>query len=101
MAADRQLMKMEISLESLNLAQVSTSVCTKNSSHFFFISAVISCQELITVDENGNQPRELKLGTHITLTVCIKHPAQHFVYQLSLAINSCQQLSKTDENNIS
>ena len=51
-----------------------------------------------TVDENENQPRELKFGAHITLRVCRKHPAFNFLYQLLSAINSCQQLITVDEN---
>ena len=44
------------------------------------------------------QPRELKFGTCITFRVCMKHSAEHFLYQLSSAINSGQQLSKIDKN---
>ena len=94
-----QLIKMKISLKSWNLAHISTLVCIwkfqLNFSPYQLSSAVNSCQQLKTIDENENQPRELKFGTDITWRLCIQHPAQHFLYQLSSAINRCQQLKIT------
>ena len=45
------------------------------------------CQQLITVDENENQPREMKFGTQVTFSVYIKIPVEkvrisfHRVYE--------------------
>ena len=61
----------------------------------------ISCHQLSTAKnsrQNENHPKELKFGAHISLRVCIKHPAHNFLYQLSSAINSCQQLKTRDGN---
>ena len=86
---------MKFKLESWNLAQVSTLVCTqKFQSNFFHISchqlstAVNSWWQLITVDENENQLRELKFGTSINIRLYIKIPVELFSYQLSSAVNS-------------
>ena len=71
------------------MAHINFSVHPKIPINFFsyqLSSAVNICQQLKTVDENKNQPRELRFGTQITLGVCIKHQTQHFLYQLSLAI---------------
>ena len=58
---------------------------------FFFISAVISCQQLMTVDDNVNQPRELKFGTGNNFSVNIKLSVEFFHI-------SCQQLMTTDNS---
>ena len=62
------------------------------------MTAVISCQKLLTADENENQPRELKFATSINFSVNIKIPVKFYSYQLSSAVNSCQKLLTTDEN---
>ena len=51
----------------------------------------------MTADENENQARELRFGTSINFIVYIKIPIGFFSYQLSSAVNSCQQLIKVDE----
>ena len=71
---------------------------------FFHISchqlstALKSWWRLIKVDENQNQPRELKFGISIHFSVYIKIPVDFFSYQLSLAVNSWWQLITVDEN---
>ena len=56
-------------------------------------SAVNSRWQLITADENENQPRGLKFSTSINLSVYIKIPVNFFSYQLSSTGISCQRLS--------
>ena len=51
-------------------------------------SAVKSCQQLITVDENENLPRNLKFGISINFSVYRQIPVELFSYQLSSAVNS-------------
>ena len=63
--------------------------------NLFFISAVIRCQQLITVDEKENQPRELKFGTHIIFSVQMKNP---IIFFFILVVISCQGLKTVDEN---
>ena len=53
-------------------------------------SAVNSCQQLITVNENENQPRELKFGKSINFSVYINIPV---IFFFILAFLSCQQQS--------
>ena len=64
----------------------------KISIEFFFLTAVISCQQLLKDDENKNQPRELKFGKDITNPVYTKILVNFFFhiscYQLSLDVNS-------------
>ena len=59
---------------------------------FFFIS----CQQLLTADDNWlkneNQASELKFGTSINFSVYIKIPDNFFLFHLSSAVNSRQQL---------
>ena len=38
------------------------------------LSAINSCQQPITVDENENQPRESQFGKHTNFTVQMKIP---------------------------
>ena len=98
-------MKIKINLESWNLAKISPIECTwKFQSNFIHIScyqlstAVNSWWQLITVDENWNQLRELKFGTSIKIRLYIKISVEFFSYQLSSAVNSGQQLITVDEN---
>ena len=48
----------------------------------------------MTADDNENQPRELKLGTHITLRVWMKIT---FTFLIT-AVISCQQLLTADDS---
>ena len=55
-----------------------------------FVTATISCQQLLVAvkaDENENQRRDLKFGTHIKFIVYTKNPVIFFYYQLSTADN--------------
>ena len=55
------------------------------------LSAINSCQQPITVDENENQPRESQFGTHTNFTVQMKIPDIFFqisCHQLPTAVNS-------------
>ena len=81
-----QLIKMKVNLESWNFAQVSALGCRWKFQSRFFCA---SCYQSSTLAQTTHL-----LGTCITLKVCIKHPSQHFLYQLSSAINSCQKLVK-------
>ena len=45
------------------------------------ISAVIGCQQLITVDENEMQHRRLKFGTRINFRAHVQIPGNFFSYQ--------------------
>ena len=56
------------------------------------LTAVKSCQQLSKADRNKNQPRELKFGKDITHKMYMKIPVKFYSYQLSSAVNSCQQL---------
>ena len=49
---------------------------------------------MLTADENKNQPRESKFGTHINFSVQMKIPVIFFI----LVVISCQQLKTVDEN---
>ena len=96
-------MKFKINLETWNLAAIWTLVCTwKLQWTFFFISAVISCQQLITVDENENLHRKLKFGTSIDFSIYMNLPLKFFFHischQLSTARNSWLKLISVDEN---
>ena len=89
-------MKVKINLESWNLAKISQIEHTwKFQSNFIHISchqlstAVKSLWQLIKVDENEKQPRELKFGAGINFSVYIKIPINFSFYQLS---KNCQQL---------
>ena len=62
--------------------------------NYFFVTAVITCQQLITAvkaDENENQPGGLKFGTSINFSMYIKITVYFF------HIN-CHQLSTADDN---
>ena len=92
-------------LESWRFAHVSNLVCTwKFQSNFIHISchqlstAVNSWWQLIKVDEIENQPRELKFGMHITLSVYTKIPLEFCSYQLASAVNSWGQLMTADNS---
>ena len=61
-------------------------------------SAVNSWWQLIKVDENENEPRELKFGTDINFSMYIKIPVKFLSYQLSSAVNSWLQVVTADEN---
>ena len=54
----------------------------------FFISAVMSCQQLITAAETENQSSELKFCLNVNFSVHMKIPVNFFSYQLSLAVIS-------------
>ena len=72
--------------------------------NFFLISphqlsaAVNSWYQLLINDENENQPRELKFGICINVSVHIKIHVNFFSYLLSSSFNSCRQLITVDEN---
>ena len=53
------------------------------------VTAVVSCQKLLTADKNENQTKELKLGTVIRFRGYMKIPLNFFV----TAVNSSQNLS--------
>ena len=61
----------------------------------FFVTAVISCQKLLTADKNENQPRVLKFGTPINFSAYMKITVNFFFIS---AVNSWRQLIKVDEN---
>ena len=65
---------------------------------FFFVTAVISCQQLLTDDKNASQSRDMKFGTHINYNVHIKILVEFFSHQLSSVVKSCQQLLTADKN---
>ena len=54
-------------------------------------------EKLIIVDENENQPRELKFRTGINFSVYIEILVKFFPYQLLTAINSWLQVVAADE----
>ena len=54
----------------------------------FFISGVMSCQQLITAAENENQSSELKFCLNVNFSVHMKSPVNFFSFQLSLAVIS-------------
>ena len=69
------------------------------------MTAVISCQQpstadenenlLLTTDENENQAIELKFGTSINISVYIQIPVKFFFIS---AVISCQQPSTADDS---
>ena len=63
----------------------------------FFVTAVISCQQLITAvkaDKIENPPREVKFGMCIYFSVYMKIPIN---FSMS-AVISCKQLSTADNS---
>ena len=88
-------MNMIINLESPKFGtHINFSVHMKLPVSFFHIichqlsTAVNNCQQLITVDENEVQPRELKFSININFSVHMKISVNFLSYRPSSAVNS-------------
>ena len=61
------------------------------------MTAVKSCQKLLTADKNEDQPRKLKFGMHINFSVYMRILVIFFISAV-ISCQLCQQLITIDEN---